>query len=81
MSRSDAGSGRTTGFHPVRSIKELARFSARVRDLEAEIRECRQHQQRVAELTDVVQELLLPLSRRDQDKVDEILARYTDQLG
>jgi prefoldin subunit 5 len=63
---------------PVRRLDEL---TARVEELEAEIRECRQHQHRVAELTDVVQELLLPISQRDQDRVDELLARYSRQLG
>lgn len=38
----------------------------RIADLEA----------RVAELTDVVAELLLPLHQRDDQRVDEILARY-----
>jgi hypothetical protein len=67
--------------NPVKAMRDVARLSARVRELEDEVRECRQHHQRLAELTDVVTELLLPLSRRDQDKVDEILTRYTEQLG
>lgn len=53
----------------------------RIAELEDELRESRLHQQRLAELTDVVQELLLPLSQRDQDRVDEVLARYTDHLA
>ena len=61
-----------------RALEEL---TARVASLEDEIRECRRQQLRVAELTDVVQELLLPLSQRDQEKVDELLQRYTAQLG
>ena len=56
-------------------------LTERVEELEAEVRECRQHQHRVAELTDVVQELLLPVAQRDQDRVDELLARYSRQLG
>ena len=64
---------------PVRRAVE--RLEARVDELEEELRELRSHQLRLAELTDVVQELLLPLSQRDQDKVDEILTRYSDQLG
>ena len=59
----------------------LEALTQRVEELEAELRECRQHQHRVAELTDVVQELLLPLAQRDQDRVDELLARYSRQLG
>jgi hypothetical protein len=61
-----------------RAVEEL---TARVASLEEEVRECRRHQLRLAELTDVVQELLLPLSQRDQDKVDELLERYSAQLG
>lgn len=41
----------------------------RIADLEA----------RVAELTDVVAELLLPLDRRDGERVDQVLARYRDR--
>ena len=59
----------------------LAELTARVAALEEEVRECRRHQLRLAELTDVVQELLLPLSQRDQEKVDELLERYSAQLG
>lgn len=61
--------------HQVRELR------ARVEQLEADLHEARRHQLRVAELTDVVQELLVPLARRDQDTVDELLATYTDQLG
>ena len=60
------------------AIEEL---TARVASLEDEVRECRRQLLRLAELTDVVQELLLPLSQRDQEKVDELLERYTAQLG
>ena len=66
---------------PGRLAAEVATLRARIDELEGALRECRQHHLRVAELTDVVQELLLPLSQRDQDKVDEILTRYSDQLG
>ena len=60
------------------AIEEL---TARVASLEDEVRECRRQQLRLAELTDVVQELLLPISQRDQAKVDEVLERYSAQLG
>jgi hypothetical protein len=36
---------------------------------------------RVAELTDVVAELLLPLERRDDQRVDQVLARYRGRHG
>lgn len=60
---------------------ELLELTARVRDLEDQVQECRRHHHRLAELTDVVQELLVPISQRDQESVEEILERYTDQLG
>jgi hypothetical protein len=63
---------------PGRTVADL---TARVASLEEEVRECRRQQLRLAELTDVVQELLLPLSQRDQAKVDELLERYSAQLG
>ncbi len=61
--------------------QQIEELTARVASLEDEVRECRRQQLRLAELTDVVQELLLPLSQRDQAKVDELLERYTAQLG
>ena len=61
--------------------RAVERLETRVDELEEELRELRSHQLRLAELTDVVQELLLPLSQRDQGKVDEILTRYSEQLG
>ena len=63
------------------SSQAVEELTARVAALEDEVRECRRQQLRLAELTDVVQELLLPLSQRDQAKVDELLERYTAQLG
>ena len=67
-----------TGGGRRRALEEL---TARVASLEEEVRECRRQQLRLAELTDVVQELLLPVAQRDQGKVDELLERYTAQLG
>ncbi|HET7385376.1 MAG TPA: DUF6752 domain-containing protein [Nocardioidaceae bacterium] len=49
---------------------------ARVEVLEEEVQECRQLNLRLAELTDVVGELLLPVAQRDQARVDEALERY-----
>ncbi len=60
---------------------EVDRLHERVATLEDELRESRRHQQRLAELTDVVQELLLPAAQRDQAGIDEVLARYADHLA
>jgi len=80
---------RVTGGRVLRAIRArtapqgpvLEELTARVASLEEEVRECRRQQLRLAELTDVVQELLLPLSQRDQAKVDDLLERYAAQLG
>ena len=49
---------------------------ARLDALEAEVQENRRLNRRVAELTDLVTELMVPLARREDAEVDEILARY-----
>jgi len=56
--------------------RELAGLAERVRQLEEEVQECRQLNLRLAELTDVVTELLVPLADHDKDRVDEVLERY-----
>ncbi len=61
-------------------IRARASLRERVRVLEAEVQENRQLNRRIAELTDVVTELLIPLEARDQDRVDEVLARYRQGL-
>ena len=53
----------------------------RVAVLEDEVQECRQLNLRLAELTDVVQELLLPVAQRDEARVAEVMERYTKNLG
>jgi hypothetical protein len=52
----------------------------RVAVLEAEVQECRQLNLRLAELTDVVQELLLPVAQRDEERVADLLAKYSHGL-
>jgi len=49
---------------------------ARLDALEAEVQENRRLNRRVAELTDLVTELMVPLARREDADVEEILARY-----
>ena len=52
----------------------------RVTELEAEVQECRQLNQRLAELTDIVADLLVPLARGDQDGLRETLTKYHESL-
>ena len=58
----------------------VARLNNRITELEAEMQENRQLHVRVAELTDVVQELLLPLSQRDNERIEAVLTRYADTI-
>lgn len=59
-----------------RSTMGAEDLRARVEQLEAEVQECRQLNLRLAELTDVVQELLLPVAQRDEDRVAELMEKY-----
>ena len=52
----------------------------RVAVLEDEVQECRQLNLRLAELTDVVQELLLPVAQRDEQRVTEVMEKYSRGL-
>ena len=52
----------------------------RVAELEDEVQECRQLNLRLAELTDVVQELLLPVAARDEQRITEVLEKYSRGL-
>lgn len=64
----------------IRNRGSRSSLQERVRVLEAEVQENRQLNRRIAELTDVVAELLIPLEARDQAKVDEVLKRYQQGL-
>ncbi|GAA1131613.1 DUF6752 domain-containing protein [Nocardioides aquiterrae] len=52
----------------------------RVTALEAEVQECRQLNLRLAELTDLVTDLLVPLARGDEAGTREALARYQESI-
>jgi hypothetical protein len=61
--------------------RDLSRLGDRLAELDAEIQECRQVNLRLAELCDVMMELLLPAADRDDDQVEAILARYRADLS
>jgi hypothetical protein len=75
-----------------RAARNLGRFRAGVRAegidalrervsvLEDEVQECRQLNLRLAELTDVVQELLLPVTQRDEKAISAVLEKYSEGL-
>ncbi len=52
----------------------------RVAVLEDEVQECRQLNLRLAELTDVVQELLLPVAQRDEERIADVVEKYSRGL-
>lgn len=70
----------------MQSLKKRARGVAggstqvRLARLEEEVAECRALNIRLAELTDVVTELLLPVAQRDEAKLAELLDRYRESL-
>jgi hypothetical protein len=59
---------------------DVDRLGRRVKALEAEVEEARRLNRRLAELTDVVQELLVPLSQRDEAEAQRVLDRYSAGL-
>lgn len=52
----------------------------RVDELEEEMQEARRLNRRLAELMDVVEELLVPLSQRDEEKVRQYLDSHSTVL-
>ena len=60
--------------------REIAGLRRRVVLLENEIQETRQLNKRLAEITDVIAEVLLPVERRDEDRLRAILSKYDSTL-
>jgi hypothetical protein len=58
----------------------LEDIEARLARIEAELDDYRGAHLRFAELIDLVQELLLPVAQRDEDKVARLVAQYADEL-
>ena len=53
---------------------------ARIDELEAEVQENRNLNLRVAELVDLLQELLIPVASQDRDRIDAALAKFQRSL-
>jgi hypothetical protein len=64
----------------VARIRSVAELEQRVAELEADMSEVRRHNLRLAEISDVVQELLIPLASRDEAKVQEAIERFNKSL-
>ena len=72
------GAGRRLGkVAPGSTRQEVADLRERVTELEAEVQEARRLNRRVAELLDIVEELLVPLTLRDEEKVKAFLDAHT----
>ena len=74
---------RDRGRNALRTVsgrERLDELRRRVVELEKEIQETRRLNRRLAELMDVVQELLLPVAQRDEELLRERLERYSASL-
>jgi len=58
----------------------LTELLTRIDQLELAVQENRNLNLRVAELVDLVQELLLPVASQDKDKIDAALAKFQRSL-
>lgn len=65
--------------NPIRSAGTTA-LEQRIADLEADVAELRRHNLRLAEITDLVQELLLPLADRDEARTQAAIERFNESL-
>jgi hypothetical protein len=79
-----AGRGSKPGLK-ARVVERVARAIAgdrlealqhRLDALEAEVQECRQLNIRLAEVTDLVEQLLLPIAAQDQEKIAAAVEKY-----
>lgn len=61
-------------------MRKNASLRNRVEQLELEVAELRRHHRRVAELTDLVQELLVPMAQRDQERIDAAIESFLEAL-
>ena len=58
----------------------VSELLTRIEELEAAVQENRSLNLRVAELVDLVQELLLPVAAQDHEKVDAAIAKFQRSL-
>jgi len=58
----------------------LDKLQQRLDQLEAEVQECRQLNVRLAEVTDLVEQLLLPAVARDEERLAAAVEKYTQSL-
>ncbi len=58
----------------------IAAQRRRIAELEADVAELQRHYARMAELVDVVTELLLPVAQRDEERIAEAIASFERSL-
>lgn len=57
-------------------VRTARQLPGRLKQLEQDVHEARRLHQRVAELTDVVAEILVPAADRDDERLRAVLAKY-----
>lgn len=62
------------------AVRRRRDLEARVAQLETDVFELRRHSVRLAELLDVVEELVIPLADRDDERVAEAVEKYRRSL-
>jgi hypothetical protein len=70
------GAGDPGGHPGKRALREVAQLRERVDELEAALTECMRLNKRLAEVTDVVAEVLLPEGERDEERLRRLLEDY-----
>jgi hypothetical protein len=63
-----------------RALTEVQALRKRVDELEGDVQECRQLNKRLAEIADVVAEVLLPAAQRDEHRLEALLADYEKSI-
>ena len=67
-------------LRPGSSKAAIRQLEQRVADLEADLAEVRRHNVRLAEIADVVQELLVAMASRDEETIQRAIVQYQESL-
>ena len=73
--RADTPAPEVAGDGDYASVAEVAAMKRRLKALEGEVQESRQMNRRLADVVDIVVELLVPAMDRDDERVTAALAR------
>jgi hypothetical protein len=69
-----------SSLRPGSTRSTLRRLEERIADLESDVAEMRRHNVRLAEIADVVQELLVPMASRDEAAVQRAIERFQESI-